>query len=543
MSESALEWHLRRGLATPESFGYFLETCAGYWPDREVVSFRDLRFSYLDLHRWSLAAARQFVECGFRPGDRVMIQAANSVELLVAQFATWRIGGVTVPIVPMYRAHELTTIVRELAPRFIVSSGRVGSRCYCSELDELLAELGHQPLARIVLESEAYRPGWATLVRAPEREAAIDAHGLPEPAAASECAVILYTSGSTAAPKGAMLRSAAIVNNARAFQKMIGMGQNDVVLCATPLGHTGALINGMIVPMTAGARSVVLPAWKPEEAVAAISREQITVMSAPPLILQDLVERYEAAAPSGHRLGKFYGGGGPVAPSLVQRADAVGIKAIRAFGMTETTGNFTVCHTDESFERRASFDGHPIYGNQIEIVDETRRPQPRGSIGEIRVRGPSLLMGYTDPALTKAYIDAEGWFYTGDLGKLDADGWLTIEGRLKDIINRGGEKFSSQDIEAAIASHPDITDVAVVGAPDPRYGEVVAAFIRLRPSVDWAGPEKILEHLETAKLAKQKRPVLWRVLDEFPRTPSGKISKPALRAILWNTEPNRPNTN
>jgi acyl-CoA synthetase (AMP-forming)/AMP-acid ligase II len=321
-----------------------------------------------------------------------------------------------------------------------------------------------------------------------------------------------------------MLRSAAIVNNARAFQKMTGIGQSDVVLCATPLGHTGALINGMIVPMTAGARSVVLPAWKPEEAVAAIARERVSVMSAPPLILQDLVERYEAAAPSGHRLGKFYGGGGPVPPSLVRRADDVGIRAIRAFGMTETTGNFTVCHTDAPFERRARFDGHPIYGNQIEIVDEARRPLPKGRAGEIRVRGPFLLMGYTDAALTESYIDADGWFYR-----------LTIEGRLKDIINRGGEKFSSQDIEAAIASHPDVTDVAVVGAPDPRYGEVVAAFIRLQPSATWAGPEKILDHLEAAKLAKQKRPVRWHVLEEFPRTPSGKVSKQALRAMLWNT--------
>jgi acyl-CoA synthetase (AMP-forming)/AMP-acid ligase II len=529
-----MDWYLRRGLATEEAFGYFLESCAGYWPDREVVSFGDLRCTYSDLHRWSLAAARQFVESGLVPGDRVMIQATNSVELLVAQFATWRVGGVTVPIVPMYRAHELATIVRELTPTIVVSSGRVGSRCYCTDLDDLLSELGHEPLARIVLDSEAYRPGWTTLAPAPARDAAIDAHGLPEPAAGSECAVILYTSGSTAAPKGAMLRSAAIVNGARAFQKTTGIGQADVVLCATPLGHTGALINGMIVPMTAGARSVVLPSWKPEEAVAAITREQVTVMSAPPLILQDLVERYEAAPPSGHRLQKFYGGGGPVAPSLVQRADAVGIRAIRAFGMTETTGNFTVCRTDEPFERRARFDGHPIYGNQIEIVDEARRPLPAGRTGEIRVRGPFLLMGYTDAALTAAYVDAEGWFYTGDLGKLDDDGWLTIEGRLKDIINRGGEKFSSQDIEAAIASHPDITDVAVVAAPDPRYGEVVAAFIRLQPSVAWAGPEKILDHLETAKLAKQKRPVHWHVLGEFPRTPSGKVSKQALRAMLWD---------
>jgi acyl-CoA synthetase (AMP-forming)/AMP-acid ligase II len=532
MTRPSADWYLQRGLATLEAFGYFLEACAGYWPDRELISFGERRFTYSDLHRWSLAVGAAFVDAGLRPGDRVMIQALNSVELLVAQFATWRVGAVTVPIIPMYRAHELKTVVRETAPRLVVAGDRTGSRCYCTELDELFSEMGHDLAARIVLAPEAYRAGWAPI---PPFSAAgdVDGRDLPDPAPGSDCAVILYTSGSTAAPKGAMLRSSAIVNSARSFQKLIGMSQSDVVLCATPLGHTGALINGMIVPMTTGARCVVMPSWKPADAMAAIAREGVTSMSAPPLILQDLVEGYEKAAPGGHRISKFYSGGGAVAPSLVERADAVGIKAIRAFGMTETTGNFTVCHTEDTFERRALFDGQLCYGNEMEIVDAERRPLPKGSVGEMRVRGPFLFMGYVDRKVTEELIDSEGWFYTGDLGRLDEDNWLTFEGRLKDIINRGGEKFSSQDIEAAIASHPDITDVAVVAAPDERYGEVVAAFIRLRPEIQWSGPEAILEHLELARLAKQKRPVQWHVVDEFPRTPSGKVQKQALRALLW----------
>jgi acyl-CoA synthetase (AMP-forming)/AMP-acid ligase II len=536
MPKLDLEWHRRRGVATTESFGYFLETCAGYWPDSELVSFQGARYTYRDLHNWSLTVAQLFVDCGLRPGDRIMIQALNSVELLAAQFAAWRVGGVTVPIIPMYRAHELTTIVREVTPRIVLSSGRVGSRCYCTDLDQLFSDVGQQPIAKIVLASEPYRAGWTRMPSAPASGAPVDDRALPSPADGSECAVILYTSGTTAAPKGAMLRSGAIINNARAFQKSVGISQSDVVLCATPLGHTGALINGMIVPMTAGARAVVLPSWNPDEAVAAIEREWVTMMSAPPLILQDLVERYEAAPATGHRLTKFYGGGGSVAPSLVERADRAGIRAIRAFGMTESTGNFTVCHTNDTVEHRAYFDGKPLYGNEIGIVDQYRNPLPRGEVGEIRLRGPFLLLRYTDEAATRSQIDEEGWFYTGDLGRLDQDDWLTIEGRLKDIINRGGEKFSSQDIEAAIASHADVTDVAVVGAPDPRYGEVVAAFIRLKPGARWAGPEPLIAHLEAAKLAKQKRPVHWYVVDEFPRTPSGKVQKQALRDRLWKPE-------
>jgi acyl-CoA synthetase (AMP-forming)/AMP-acid ligase II len=540
MPERDADWYLRRGLSSTESFGYFLETCAGFWPDREVVSFEGARYTYDQLHQWSLAAAQLLVDKGLRPGDRVMIQALNSIELLAVQFAAWRVGAITVPIVPMYRAHELKTILREVSPKIVASSGKIGSRCYCSELDELFDEMGQAPAAKIILASPAYRPGWTPVPPAPAPGAAVDGRDLPEAAAGTDCAVILYTSGSTAAPKGAMLRSSAIVNSARAFQKSMGIGQADVALCATPLGHTGALINGMIVPMSGGARGVVLPSWKPDEALEVIAREKVTIMSAPPLILQDLVERYETVAPSGHRLQRFYGGGGPVPPSLIQRADAVGIRAIRAYGMTETTGNFTICHTDESFERRALFDGRPLYGCELAVVDEERRALPQGGVGEVRVRGPNILMGYVDKAATQAAIDVQGWFYTGDLGRIDADGWLTIEGRVKDIINRGGEKFSSQDIEAAIASHPDITDVAVVGAPDPRYGEVVAAFIRLKPQVVWSGPEKLLEHLEAAKLAKPKRPVHWHVLDEFPRTPSGKVQKQALRAMQLGAQADGP---
>jgi acyl-CoA synthetase len=284
--------------------------------------------------------------------------------------------------------------------------------------------------------------------------------------------------------------------------------------------------------MVSGGRAVVMRSWKPDEAVELIEQEKITFMGAPPLILQDLIERYEVPGRVGHRLYSYICGGGAMPPSLITRADAVGIKASRNYGMTETTGTITACPPSEPIERRAHFDGYPLYGSEIQIVDDQRHPLPSGKVGEIRIRCPLLLIGYTDPALTAAQLDSEGWFYTGDLGRLDAGDWLVFEGRVKDIINRGGEKFSSQDIEAAIASCPGITDAAVVGAPHERYGEVVAAFVRLKPGVEWTGPESTLQHLEALKLAKQKWPVHWIVLTDFPRTPSGKIQKQALRELL-----------
>jgi acyl-CoA synthetase (AMP-forming)/AMP-acid ligase II len=527
-----IDWFVRRGIVTEEALGYFLETAAGYWPEREMVSFGDARYTYLDMHRWSLSVAHMLIASGVARGDTILIQGVNSAEILVVQFAAWRIGAITVPIVPMYRAHELKSIIADVSPRAIVSSGKVGSRCYCSELDEVLDEMGQRPILRMVMGSRSYRDGW---VDTPAFSAAGGAPcdgGLPEPAGAWDCAVILFTSGSTAAPKGAMLRGGAIVNNGRAMQKIFGISAGDVALCATPLGHTGALINSMIVPMVAGARAVVMPSWKPDEAVELIERERVTFMGAPPLILQDLIERYEASDRQGHRIQRYVCGGGAMPPSLIERADAVGIKASRNYGMTETTGTIAACHADAPIARRAHFDGQLFYGSEVEIVDDQRRPLSLGKTGEIRIRCPLMMIGYTDPKLNEAQLDAEGWFYTGDLGRLDDDDWLTFEGRTKDIINRGGEKFSSQDIEAAIASFPGIADVAVVGAPHPRFGEVVAAFIRLKPGAVWIGPEPVLDHLEQVKLAKAKRPVQWHVLEEFPRTPSGKVQKQGLRELL-----------
>lgn len=526
------DWYVRRGIVTNECLGYFLETCAGYWPDRELVSFQGVRRSYRTMHGWSLAIARTLVENGFRPGDRVLIQAVNSIEILAFQFAVWRVGGVTVPVVPMYRPHELRSIVADVRPRVVATSGKVGSRSYCSEMDEVLAELKHEPLLRIVLDGEPYLPNWTAVTPCPAAGQDITAEGLPEPADASGCAVILFTSGSTAAPKGAMLRGGAIVNNGRWMQRVNGFSFEDVTLCATPLAHTGALINCLILPMTVGARAVVLPSWKPDEAVSVIEQEKVTFMGAPTLILQDIVERYEATPSKGHRIRRYVAGGATTSPTTIARANAVGILAARNYGMTETTGTISACDRWQPIERRANFDGRTFYGSEIEVVDAERRPLPAGSVGEIRIRCPIMMIGYTDPDVTRMQMDEEGWFYTGDLGRLDADNWLTFEGRLKDIINRGGEKFSSQDIEIAIASFPDILDVAVVGAPHPRFGEVVAAFLRLKPGCTWNGPDPVLAHLEDAKLAKAKRPVQWHVLEEFPRTPSGKVQKQALRQMV-----------
>jgi acyl-CoA synthetase (AMP-forming)/AMP-acid ligase II len=168
---------------------------------------------------------------------------------------------------------------------------------------------------------------------------------------------------------------------------------------------------------------------------------------------------------------------------------------------------------------------------EIEAVGPGRQPLPPGGEGELRIRGPQLLTSYTDPGLSKAQIDDDGWFYPGDAGVVDAEGWIRMTGRLKDIINRGGEKFSTLDIEVAIASHPDVAAVAVTAVPDPRLGEAVGAWLVLAPGATWAGPDPIIAHLEAARIARQKIPTHWHVVAALPATASGKIQKHALAAL------------
>lgn len=526
----------QQGLLTQERLGLFLTNAASYWPERRMINFDGVWYTYQDILRWTTSTAHRLLASGVKPGHRVLLQATNSVEFLTLQFAVWRIGAISVPVVPIYRKHELLTIVGDVKPQVVATNQKIGSRNCCVEMDEVLAECGVKPLAKLLIGAGEAGNGWVRMPPPSDDGETISDAGLPESAEPHECSVILFTSGTTSAPKGAMLNGQSIVGNGHAMRRVLGISENDVALCATPLAHTSAFLVSVVLPMAAGGRVVVLPAWKPDQAVELIEREAVTFMGAPPLILHDLVERYERDTRPGHRIRKFYCGGGTVTPSLIKRAETVGIKASRNFGMTETTGACAMSHADAPLERRAHFDARPFFGTELEIVDPDRRPLPCGEVGEIRIRSPQLMIGYTDPKITAAQIDAEGWFYTGDLGTLDAEGWLSVAGRLKDIINRGGEKFSTLDIETAITNFPDVEDAAVVGAPDKRFGEVVAAFIRLKPGAVWQGPDAICKHLEAVRLAKQKMPVQWHVVDELPRTASGKVQKQKLRDRLWKEE-------
>ncbi len=507
------------GLWTDDPIGGLVAARAARWPDRELFSFEGRRVTYGEFDAWVTAVAADMVGQGVAQGDRVMVQLPNCLEALVLQAAAFRIGAIDMPVVPIYRHHELRQILADARPKVYAAACELGERRPAEELDALSDELGQTQAVRYIVGGA--RSGWSD-VPAPGSSPGVV---LPEPLPADRPALQLYTSGTTSAPKGVLLTSRALLAHLRNYREALEVDETAVLVAGSPLSHLGGFVAGLVFPAFLGARSVILRTWKPDEAVEIIERERGTLMMGATVFLADLVQRYEAGAARTHRLSQYICAGATVPPSLIRRADRVGVHSMRVYGMTETAGVCTSAAPDASVERRSEWDGRLLRQMEIEAVDDHRHRLPDGEIGNLRIRGPQLLTGYTDPVLSRTQIDDDGWFYPGDVGVVDSGGWVRMVGRSKDIVNRGGEKFSTMDIESAIASHPDITAVAVAAVPDDRLGEVVAAWIVPAPGTTWTGPAPLIAHLEEQKMARQKIPVVWHAVAAIPISTTGKVQK------------------
>jgi len=535
------EDYLARGLWCAASVGWSLPSAAARWPDRTAIAFAGTgwgseRYTFAELLHRVEAAAGDLDARGVRAGDRVVAQLPNRVELLVLVLAAWQLGAVAVPVVPMYRRREMTHILRATRPSAVAAAAARGERRPAAELDAVLAELGQEPAARYAVGGAV--PGWERLPTAP---ATAPGGAAPHrPAAPDESCLLLFTSGTTAVPKGVRHSSRSLLAEARSYRDEALLGAEHPVLIPAPVAHIGAVVAATLLPCLTAAPTVLLSSWDADVAARACARERVALAIGAPVFLSELLDRYERepAEERAHRISMFHTGAAPTGDSVVVRAQRLGVTAWRAWGMTEAP-TVTSGHPGDPLERRAGTDGRVDVGSEVQAVDERRRPLPAGTRGELRLRSPKLMLGYLDPEHQAAAVDADGWFYTGDIGVVDTDGWVTIQGRLRDIINRGGEKFSAAEIESVIGTHPDVETVAVVGLPDQRLGEQVGAFVTVRPGRRWPGEAALLAHLESHQLARQKLPVVWRVLDRMPCTPTGKVQKRDLIAqwVLGQEEP------
>lgn len=500
------------------SIGWLSTRAAQKWSSETFAHLGDESLTFQELADWVNFAAQRMVAAGVGRSDRVLVHLPNGFEVVVFQLAAWRIGAVAVPVVPIYRRRELSHIVGDVRPRLILTSGASDAGDHTSVFDELLRAHNQHDVIKWHVGSPA--AGWSA---APELPTEPPTTVLPDPAEVDDCCLILYTSGTTSAPKGVQLSSAALVQATWAWIG-IGIGHSDVALAVAPLAHIAGMIPGALLPLTVGCRTVIMPRWDARRAVELVDRHKATISAGAAVFLHDLVREYGRNTKDIHRLSHFVSGGAATPPELVRAADAVGMRASRAFGMTETAGVIAIASPHAPLDRRANYDGCLVDSVQVRIVDEDGRQLPNGSDGALMIRGPQLLTGYTDPLRTAEQI-RDGWFDPGDVACVTSDGWLRITGRTKDIINRGGEKFSARDIEEALLNHPHIDQAAVTAVPHDRFGEAVAAFIVLTSPEHWDGPDAVSAFLIEEGLAKAKVPTEWNVVDHIPVTATGKVQK------------------
>lgn len=498
-----------------------VRTAATEFGEREFVRCEGVALSYASFYERCEAFARALVGSGVLPRQRVIIFLPNCLEALVAVAAAWRMGAIAVPVVPIYREHELRSILTDVSAAAVITSSESRGRDLSAEVDAILAG-GTSAPARFVVG--APRSGWAPFGG--------DGHDAELPPIDRETdaeALWLYTSGTTSSPKGVRLAGSAVLAASQKYRDGLGICSTDVAITISPLTHITGLLAALLIPLTTGSRTVVMGRWEVDAGARLIARESVTWSIGAAVFLTDLVEYYEQHPELAWRLDCFISGGASTSPDLIRRADAVGVHAVRLYGMSEACGPVTMMSRSEPLERRATSDGRVASGMEVKVVDDDGRSLPTGSEGRILTRGDSLLIGYTDPALTSAQV-RDGWFDTGDVGTVDDDGWMRITGRTKDIINRGGEKFSAADIEGAVERALAGAKVAVAPLPDHRLGEQVAAFVALSPTTPEFDPALAHDALLAGGLAKSKVPVVWFIVDELPMSATGKVQKNRLVA-------------
>jgi acyl-CoA synthetase len=487
-------------------------------------------YTFAMLAQWSADVSAALHAGGVRPGDRVLIQLPNGAELIAAILASWHLGAIAVPVLPLLREQELAAVAQQTQPTAVIAGPGSSNRVPTAEIDSALAAASVRPLTRL---SVAHRTaGWIPF---PVRGSVQGHSPPPHPgfADADACALILFTSGTTAQPKGVRHDSRSLLAEVNSYRRSAELTAGDVIFNPAPIAHVGALVISVLVPWCVGAPVVLLSKWDSQRAREAITRERVTFAVGAPYFLNELVALYESSDFCGHRLSKFQTGAAPTGAALLARADRVGIAAWRAWGMTEAP-TISYATADDPLDRRANFDGRVEPESQVVAVDEAGVALPAGREGHLLLRSPKQMMGYVRDV--DATRHPGGWLATGDVGIVDCDGWVRITGRIKDIINRGGEKFSAREIEDALCDHPAIEAAAVLGIPEQRLGEQVVAYVTTRSGQCYPGLSAIIDHLRRHRMAPQKYPVAITVLEALPMTTTGKVHKHAL-AQLWENSP------
>jgi fatty-acyl-CoA synthase len=508
-----------------------LEDTARRFPDRPAVLYEDRRILYRDLAAEANRLAAGLVKLGIQPGDKVAIWMSNIPEWIAAYFAIAKVGAVVVPMNTRYRTHEVGYILGNAEAKAVfVAQGFLGID-YAGMLAEVRPKL---PLLREVItvggEAPGLRPYREVLKLGEDRAAQAEVARRATAIRPQDCVFILYTSGTTGHPKGAMLSHHNMSENARQITEIMKITENDVFLLAVPFFHCFGCVMGILGAVTWGAGIVPMPVFKADEALRLIEQHRVTVLYGVPtmfiLELEELRKAKEAGKPydvSSLRTGIMAGAPCPV-EVMRGTMEELGCNVCICYGLTEASPVITMTRFEDPLDKRVETVGKPLPGIEVKIVDDAWNPVPVGQTGELACRGYNVMLGYwKNPEATRQVIDEEGWLYSGDLATLDEEGYVRIVGRKKDMYIVGGFNVYPAEVEEVLFTHPGVQNVAVVGVPDRVMGEVGMAFIIPREGYN-LDPQEVVDFC-AQKIAAFKVPRYVVVEREFPMTASGKVQK------------------
>jgi fatty-acyl-CoA synthase len=528
-----------------DTIGLHFDNVVSKWPNNPalVVRHQDVRWTYKDLKDRVDAFAAGLLALGLTTGDRIGIWSPNNSEWVVTQLATAKLGLILVNINPAYRLFELEYALNKVQCKALVTAPSFKSSDYVAMLNELAPELvasergelnsARLPSLRIVICLEQ-RPGmfaFSEVSSLAGRKHYDQLSNIASSLSSNDPINIQFTSGTTGFPKGATLTHRNVLNNGFFIGQAMRLNPSDRLCIPVPLYHCFGMVLGNLACVTHGA-TMVYPSegFDPLQVLETVEAERCTALHGVPTMFIAEVDHpdFKRFDLSSLRTGIMAGSPCPI--ELMKRVNReMNMSEITiAYGMTETSPVSFQSSTDDPIERRVSTVGRIHPHVEVKIVDDDGNIVPIGTTGELLTRGYSVMRGYWDePVLTAESLDADGWMHTGDLATIDEDGYCNIVGRLKDMVIRGGENIYPREVEEFLYQHPKIQDVQVIGVPDPRFGEELCAWIRLREGTT-ATADEIKEFCKN-QISHYKVPRHIKFVDSFPMTVTGKIQKYLMR--------------
>lgn len=516
----------QQGLWGDASLADYWQQTARAMPDKiAVVDNHGASYTYSALDHAASCLANWMLAKGIESGDRIAFQLPGWCEFTVIYLACLKIGAVSVPLLPSWREAELVWVLNKCqAKMFFAPTLFKQTR----PVDLILPLQNQLPQLQQIVGVDKLAPATSSLSLSQiiadntPLTTAITTHG-------DELAAVLFTSGTEGLPKGVMLTHNNILASERAYCARLNLTWQDVFMMPAPLGHATGFLHGVTAPFLIGARSVLLDIFTPDACLALLEQQRCTCMLGATPFVYDLLNVLEKQPADLSALRFFLCGGTTIPKKVARECQQRGIKLLSVYGSTESSPH-AVVNLDDPLSRFMHTDGYAAAGVEIKVVDDARKTLPPGCEGEEASRGPNVFMGYFDePELTARALDEEGWYYSGDLCRMDEAGYIKITGRKKDIIVRGGENISSREVEDILLQHPKIHDACVVAMPDERLGERSCAYVVLKAPHHSLSLEEVVAFFSRKRVAKYKYPEHIVIIEKLPRTASGKIQKFLLR--------------